>query len=117
RVYESNRNFRNEGVSTRHNPEFTMLELYEAYATYTGIMDLTEQMIRDVAVEATGATRFAWDGHDIDLAPAFRRWRMDDAVRELNPGISAADCRDRDALAAHCQRLGIRVNPAWGWGK
>jgi lysyl-tRNA synthetase class 2 len=80
-------------------------------------MDLTEQMIRDVAVEATGATRFAWDGHDIDLAPAFRRWRMDDAVRELNPGISAADCRDRDALAAHCQRLGIRVNPAWGWGK
>ncbi|MBJ6984635.1 lysine--tRNA ligase [Luteimonas sp. MC1750] len=117
RVYEINRNFRNEGVSTRHNPEFTMLELYEAYATYTGIMDLTEQMIRDVAMEATGATRFAWDGHDIDLAPAFRRWRMDDAVRELNPGISAADCRDRDALAAHCQRLGIRVNPAWGWGK
>jgi lysyl-tRNA synthetase class 2 len=117
RVYEINRNCRNEGVSTRHNPEFTMLELYEAYATYTGIMDLTEQMIRDVAVEATGATRFAWDGHDIDLAPAFRRWRMDDAVRELNPGISAADCRDRDALAAHCQRLGIRVNPAWGWGK
>ncbi|MBJ6977816.1 lysine--tRNA ligase [Luteimonas sp. MC1895] len=117
RVYEINRNFRNEGVSTRHNPEFTMLELYEAYATYTGIMDLTEQMIRDIAVEATGATRFAWDGHDIDLAPAFRRWKMDDAVRELNPGISAADCRDRDALAAHCQRLGIRVNPAWGWGK
>ena len=117
RVYEINRNFRNEGVSTRHNPEFTMLELYEAYATYIQIMDLTEQMIRDVALEATGGTRFAWDGHDIDLGPAFRRWKMDDAVRELNPEISAADCRDRDALAAHCARLGIRIKPSWGWGK
>ena len=117
RVYEINRNFRNEGVSTRHNPEFTMLELYEAYATYTGIMDLTEQMIRDVALEATGTTRFHWDGHDIDLAPAFRRWKMEDAVRELNPEITAADCRDREALAAHCARLGIRVQPSWGWGK
>ncbi len=117
RVYEINRNFRNEGVSTRHNPEFTMLELYEAYATYTQVMDLTEAMIRDVALEATGGTRFAWDGHDIDLAPAFRRWKMEDAVRELNPGISAADCRDRDALAAHCERLGVRTKPSWGWGK
>ena len=117
RVYEINRNFRNEGVSTRHNPEFTMLELYEAYATYTQVMDLTEQMIRDVALEATGGTRFTWDGHDIDLGPAFRRWKMDDAVRELNPEISAADCRDRDALAGHCARLGIKVKPSWGWGK
>ena len=117
RVYEINRNFRNEGVSTRHNPEFTMLELYEAYATYTEIMDLTEQMLRDVAIEATGTTEFTWDGHDIDLAPAFRRWKMEDAVRELNPEITAADCRDREALAAHCQRLGVRVQPSWGWGK
>ncbi|NLC61989.1 MAG: lysine--tRNA ligase, partial [Gammaproteobacteria bacterium] len=117
RVYEINRNFRNEGVSTRHNPEFTMLELYEAYATYTEVMDLTEAMIRDVALEATGKAQFNWDGHGIDLAPAFRRWRMEDAVRELNPGISAADCRDREALAAHCARLGIRVQPSWGWGR
>jgi len=94
-----------------------MLELYEAYATYTQVMDLTEQMIRDVALEATGGTRFTWDGHDIDLGPAFRRWKMDDAVRELNPEISAADCRDRDALAGHCARLGIKVKPSWGWGK
>jgi len=116
RVYEINRNFRNEGVSTRHNPEFTMLELYEAYATYTEIMDLTERMIRDVALEGAGGTRFDWDGHDIDLAPAFRRWRMEDAVRELNPEISAADCRDREALARHCQRLKVSVKPSWGWG-
>ncbi len=117
RVYEINRNFRNEGVSTRHNPEFTMLELYEAYATYDEIMDLTEAMIRDVAQETLGTTQLQWEEHAIDLGPAFRRWKMEDAVRELNPGISAADCRDRDALAAHCKRLGIAVKPGHGWGK
>ena len=117
RVYEINRNFRNEGVSTRHNPEFTMLELYEAYATYTEVMDLTEAMMRDVALEAMGTTVFEWDGHAIDLAPAFRRWKLEEAVRELNPQITASDCRDRDALAAHCARLGVHVKPGYGWGK
>ncbi|GAA5009014.1 lysine--tRNA ligase [Pseudoluteimonas lycopersici] len=117
RVYEINRNFRNEGVSTRHNPEFTMLELYEAYATYTDVMDLTEAMMRDVAVEAMGTTTFEWDGNAIDLGPAFRRWKLEEAVRELNPEISVADCRDRDALAAHCARLGVHVKPGYGWGK
>ena len=117
RVYEINRNFRNEGVSTRHNPEFTMLELYEAYATYTEVMDLTEAMIRDVAREAMGTTAFEWDGNAIDLGPAFRRWKLEEAVRELNPEISAADCRDREALAAHCARLGVHVKPGYGWGK
>ena len=117
RVYEINRNFRNEGVSTRHNPEFTMLELYEAYATYTEVMDLTESMMRDVAREAMGTTAFEWDGNAIDLGPAFRRWKLEEAVRELNPEISVADCRDREALAAHCARLKIPVKPGYGWGK
>ena len=117
RVYEINRNFRNEGVSTRHNPEFTMLELYEAYATYTEVMDLTEAMMRDVAREAMGTTVFEWDGQAIDLGPAFRRWKLEEAVRELNPEITAADCRDREALAAHCARLKIPVKPGYGWGK
>ncbi len=117
RVYEINRNFRNEGVSTRHNPEFTMLELYEAYATYNEIMDLTETLIRDVAQEAIGSTQLHWDGADIDLAPAFRRWRMDEAVRHHNPEISEADCTNRAALAGHCARLKIHVKPAYGWGK
>jgi lysyl-tRNA synthetase class 2 len=117
RVYEINRNFRNEGVSTRHNPEFTMLELYEAYATYIEVMDLTEGMIRDVALEAMGKTLFEWDGNSIDVAPAFRRWKLEEAVRELNPEISVADCRDRDALAAHCARLGVYVKSGYGWGK
>ena len=117
RVYEINRNFRNEGVSTRHNPEFTMLELYEAYATYEDIMDLTEGMIRDIAQETIGTTALQWEGNAIDVGPAFRRWKLEDAVRELNPQVTAADCRDRDALAAHCQRLGVRIKPDWGWGK
>ena len=117
RVYEINRNFRNEGVSTRHNPEFTMLELYEAYATYIEIMDLTEGVIRDVAHEVLGTGQVTWDGQDIDLEPAFRRWRMDEAVRHHNPEISLADCTDREALVRHCERLKIHVKPSYGWGK
>jgi lysyl-tRNA synthetase class 2 len=117
RVYEINRNFRNEGVSTRHNPEFTMLELYEAYATYHEIMDLTESIIRDVAIEVNGSAQATWEGTAIDLGPAFRRWRLDEAVRHHNPAITAADCRSRDALAAHCQRLGVHVKKDYGWGK
>jgi len=117
RVYEINRNFRNEGVSTRHNPEFTMLELYEAYATYNEIMDLTEGLIRDVAVQVLGTTQMHWDGADIDLGPAFRRWRLDEAVRHYNPEISAADCTDRAALVRHCERLKVPVKAGYGWGK
>ncbi len=117
RVYEINRNFRNEGVSTRHNPEFTMLELYEAYATYHEIMDLTEGLIREVATRVLGTGQLLWEGAQIDLAPAFRRWRMDEAVRHHNPEISVADCTDRPALLAHCQRLGIHVKPGYGWGR
>ena len=118
RVYEINRNFRNEGVSTRHNPEFTMLELYQAYATYHDIMDLTEALIRDTAQTVLGGTAIHWDGADIDVGPAFRRWRMEDAVLELNPEIGREDLRDREAMAAHARRLGVaQVKPGYGWGK
>ena len=117
RVYEINRNFRNEGVSTRHNPEFTMLELYQAYATYNEIMDITEAMVRGGALAATGRTDLTWEGTAIDVGPAFRRWRLDEAVRHYNPEISAEDARDRAALARHCERLKIAVKPDYGWGK
>jgi lysyl-tRNA synthetase class 2 len=117
RVYEINRNFRNEGVSTRHNPEFTMLELYEAYATYNEVMDLTEEMIRETARAACGRTDLTWEGQAIDLGPAFRRWRLDEAVRHHNPEIEPTDLRDREKLAAHCARLGIPVKAEYGWGK
>jgi lysyl-tRNA synthetase class 2 len=117
RVYEINRNFRNEGVSTRHNPEFTMLELYQAYATYHEIMDLTEELIRDTAQNVLGTTQLTWDGADIDIGPAFRRWRMEDAVLEHNPEIKRDELRDREAMAAHAKRLHVQVKPGYGWGK
>jgi len=116
-VYEINRNFRNEGVSTRHNPEFTMLELYQAYATYLDIMEITEAIIRETAQTVLGTTQVTWDNENIDLGPEFRRWRMDEAVREHNPEINISDCTNRDALAQHCQRLKIAIKPDWGWGK
>ncbi len=117
RVYEINRNFRNEGVSTRHNPEFTMLELYQAYATYTEIMDITESVIRETAKNVIGTTRLMWEGNEIDVGPAFRRWSMEDAVLELNPEIRRDELRDRAAMAAHCKRLGIHVKDGYGWGR
>lgn len=117
RVYEINRNFRNEGVSTRHNPEFTMLELYQAYATYHEIMDITEGMIRAIAQNVLNTTALAWDGAEIDVGPAFRRWRMEDAVLEHNPEINAGQLRDREAMAGHAARLGIQVKQGYGWGK
>ena len=117
RVYEINRNFRNEGVSTRHNPEFTMLELYQAYIGYHEVMDLAEAMIRDTAQATLGHTALEWEGQAIDLGAPFRRWSMAEAVREHNPDIPAAELRDRAALVRHCERLGIPVKPGHGWGK
>jgi lysyl-tRNA synthetase class 2 len=117
RVYEINRNFRNEGVSTRHNPEFTMLELYEAYASYDEVMDLTESMIRDVAEQVLGHGALQWEGQAIDLGPRFRRWAMSDAVLEHNPEIAASELRDVPAMREHCRRLGIKFKDSYGWGK
>ena len=117
RIYEINRNFRNEGVSTRHNPEFTMLELYEAYATYTEIMDLTEGVIRDIAKQVLGTTELAWEGNNIDVGPAFRRWSMTDAVLEHNPEIKREDLRNIEVMKQHCDRLGIKLKKGYGWGK
>jgi lysyl-tRNA synthetase, class II len=117
RVYEINRNFRNEGVSTRHNPEFTMLELYQAYASYTEIMDITEGMIQSAANEVCGKAVFSWEGRDIDLSQPFRRWRLDEAVCHHNPEIRNDELRDLDAMRAHCARLGIHVKREFGWGR
>ncbi len=117
RIYEINRNFRNEGVSTRHNPEFTMLELYEAYATYTEIMDLTEGVIRDISKQVLGTTELQWEGHAIDVGPAFRRWSMTDAVLEHNPEIKREDLRNIEVMTQHSQRLGIKLKKGYGWGK
>ncbi len=99
RVYEINRNFRNEGLSRQHNPEFTMLEFYQAYATYTDLMDLTEAMIAELAQEVNGSTKVVWDGVEIDLAPGWRRLSIRDAVRDLG-GVAEADQVFADPHAA-----------------
>jgi lysyl-tRNA synthetase class 2 len=89
RVYEINRNFRNEGLSRQHNPEFTMLEFYQAYATYTDLIGLTETLVSELAVEVNGTTKASWDGVEIELAAPWRRLSVRDAVRELG-GIAEA---------------------------
>ena len=85
RVYEINRNFRNEGISTRHNPEFTMVEFYQAYTDYKGMMDLTEAMLRQLAIDATGGTVVEYGGHQLDFG-AIRRLTMREAVLEYWEG-------------------------------
>ena len=116
RVFEINRNFRNEGVSTRHNPEFTMLEFYEAYADYRDAMDFTESLLRRLARDAVGTEQLVWQGESIDLAPAFRRLSVRDAVVEHNPQLGAG-VDDPQALAGYAESLGIEVGPHWGNGK
>src|SRR5439155_26030060 len=100
RVYEINRNFRNEGLSRQHNPEFTMLEFYQAYATYTDLMDLTEAMVGELVREVVGATQVTWDGTAIDLAPPWRRLAIRDAVRELGNVADAARIFEDPLFAA-----------------
>jgi lysyl-tRNA synthetase class 2 len=95
RVYEINRNFRNEGVSTQHNPEFTMLEFYQAYANYRDLMQLTEELIVHVAIEVNGSTRTNFAGHEIDLAK-WQRYSMREAIVEFWPEAAGAKPRVED---------------------
>ncbi len=90
RVYEINRNFRNEGLSRQHNPEFTMLEFYWAYAVYTDLMDLTEELVTDLATAVNGSTRVTWDGTEVELARPWRRVTVRDACHQLG-GLPVAD--------------------------
>ena len=117
RVYELNRNFRNEGVSTQHNPEFTMLELYMAYADYRSLIDLLENLLRSLAVHVLGTTTVEYQGHAHDLSRPFRRLTVEEAVLLHNPGLAAGQLRDVAALRAACAGLGIAVQPGFGAGK
>jgi lysyl-tRNA synthetase, class II len=116
RVFEINRNFRNEGVSTQHNPEFTMLEFYQAYATYEDLMDLTEEMFRHVAIAATGTAEILYQGNRIDFARPWRRMSLTTALREI-AGIAAERLNDRDALLLLAAEKGIRITKAGRLGK
>jgi lysyl-tRNA synthetase class 2 len=117
RVYELNRSFRNEGVSTRHNPEFTMLELYMAYADYDIGMDLLENMLRSLAASLFDSGVVNYQGSSYDLAEPFRRLSVIDAVSNYNPELESSRLRDLDYLREVCQRLEIKVEESYGSGK
>jgi lysyl-tRNA synthetase class 2 len=118
RVFEINRNFRNEGLSTRHNPEFTMLEFYQAYADYQELMDLTEHMLRHVAIAVEdGETTVAYQGERYDFGKPFVRMTVKEAVVAYNPELGDADLADAATLRAHCDKLGIPLRDSYGTGK
>ncbi|MEX2246299.1 MAG: lysine--tRNA ligase [Dehalococcoidia bacterium] len=116
RVYELGRIFRNEGVSTRNNPEFTMVEAYQAYAGYEEVARLTEDLVSSVATQVLGATSVTFGDHAIDLTPPWRRVTMRDALIE-HAGIDFEEFRTRDTLAEELRRRGIEVEAAWSWAK
>jgi lysyl-tRNA synthetase class 2 len=115
RVYEINRNFRNEGISTRHNPEFTMLEFYTAYADYRDLIGMTEQMISSVAMEVLGTTEVAYEGHTINLSPPWKRISFIDSLREA--GVSEDVLTDVDKARDYAKKLGASVKGGEPLGK
>ena len=117
RVYEINRNFRNEGLSTQHNPEFTMLELYQAYADYHDFMDLVERMFRGIADAVSGTRRIDYQGKSFDLSRPFRRLSVEAAILAENSAFDASSLRDLGYLQRACTRLGIAFKPHDGAGK
>jgi len=117
RVYEINRNFRNEGLSTRHNPEFTMLEFYQAYADYRDLMNLTEEMLRGLAQNVLGTGTVTYQGETFDFGKPFRRMTLKESILAFNPGLSADDIGSIECLRAHCKSLGVAVKDTYGIGK
>jgi lysyl-tRNA synthetase, class II len=116
RVFEVARVFRNEGLSPRHNPEFTMLELYQAYADYHDLMTLTEELVAYLARTLLGTTELTYGGRPLDLTPPWRRATMTDLITE-HTGLSIDPVTPIDELRAAADGLGIPVAPSWGPGK
>lgn len=117
RVFEINRNFRNEGLSTRHNPEFTMLEFYQAYAEYHDLMDLTEEMVRGIALEVLGQTMITYQGEQYDFGKPFERMTVVESILHFNPDLTADDLATREAAAKVAENLKIPVKDSYGLGK
>ena len=117
RVFEINRNFRNEGVSSKHNPEFTMLEFYQAYADYRELMDLTEEMIGGLCRTVTGGATLQYQGRALDFSGQFARMTLRDALLHHIPALDAQQLDDRAALARLAEAHGVDVKPGYGVGK
>jgi lysyl-tRNA synthetase, class II len=122
RVYEINRNFRNEGISAQHNPEFTMLEFYQAYSDYQDLMAMTEEMLSAVAREAIGTDQIRFGDHDISLAPPYRRVSLREGARasasqRLGSAVTVEQLLSADTAADIARRLGLEIDRGWGAGK
>ncbi len=117
RVYEINRNFRNEGLSTRHNPEFTMLEFYEAYADYHDLMNLTEEMTRSLAIDVLGSTSIQYQGETYDFGKPFARMSVKESILHFNPDLGEADLDDLEPARKVAGDLGIPLKDSYGLGK
>jgi len=117
KVFEINRNFRNEGLSTRHNPEFTMLEFYQAFGDYHDLMNLTEEMLRKLAQDVLGTTEVSYQGDVYDFGKPFARITVFDSILHFNPGMDPAKLADLDGARAIAEDLGIPLKDSYGLGK
>jgi lysyl-tRNA synthetase class 2 len=117
RVYEINRNFRNEGLSTQHNPEFTMLELYLAWGDFKDLMDWIEKALRGLADAVRGTTKLTYQGREYDLSKPFKRVTVEQAILEKNPDLDPLSLRDPTYLRKVCERLGVVLGKHDGPGK
>ncbi len=115
-VFEINRNFRNEGISTRHNPEFTMLEFYVAFRDYRFLMAFTEEMLRAVAEQVLGTTKFVYQGRELDFSKPFDRLTPVQAIRKYHPDLSEPDLHDRDFLVRKLKSMYVEIREADGVG-
>jgi len=117
RVFEINRNFRNEGLSTRHNPEFTMIEFYQAYADYNDLMDLTEAMLKDIAQNVIGKTLITYQGEEYDFGKPFARMTVVESIHHYNPDIKEDELADLESARKLAERLDIPLKESYGLGK
>jgi len=117
RVFEINRNFRNEGLSTRHNPEFTMLEFYQAYADYRDLMNLTEEMFHRITTECLGTTHFTYQSIAFDFSQPFLRMTLKDSIVKYNPHLKEEDINTLSTLKKVAEKMGIAVKNSDGLGK
>jgi len=117
RVYEINRNFRNEGLSTQHNPEFTMLELYQAYADYTDVMGIVEQMFQGIADELLGTRKVVYQGREYDLSRSFAKLSIEEILLSNNPDLDPMSLRDVSYLRRVCEQMKIPFKSGDGAGK
>ena len=117
RVYEINRNFRNEGVSTRHNPEFTMLEAYQAYGDCAAMMDLTQQILRTLVADVHGSPKLEYAGETLDFSGDFARVTLTEATLAACPELASGDVRNRERLAELLAQRGLESSPGADWGR